>query len=196
MGGSWTPFGVRCMGVKRIAARTELPNSTQQPDILNLIQLASLIIDEWCGRIDSDNSGSMVYSTYTARILLQTRNRNLIQLPIRPIVGVSQATVTALQALAPSGGPNIYYTGVIPNTLNNFTGQLSGLVSASGRYGYTRQDMSVAYPDLQALINPLNLVTMFGGPAPWVAIDITQTDYDSRSGEVWIPAGLQLRLCV
>jgi hypothetical protein len=53
--------------------------------------------------------------------------------------------------------------------------------------------MSIAYPDLFAFINPLNLVTMFGGPAPWVAVDITNTDYDSKSGEVWVPAGLQLQ---
>ena len=51
----------------------------------------------------------------------------------------------------------------------------------------------MAYPDLFAFINPLNLVTMFGGPAPWVPIDITNTDYDWKTGEVWIPAGLQLQ---
>ena len=34
---------------------------------------------------------------------------------------------------------------------------------------------------------------MFGGPAPWVSIDVTNTDYDPKTGEMWVPAGLQLQ---
>jgi hypothetical protein len=82
---------------------------------------------------------------------------------------------------------------LIANTINAPFGGLSGLIAASGRYGYTRQDTSLAYPDLFAFINPLNLVTMFGGPAPWVPMDISNTDYDFKTGECWIPAGLQLQ---
>jgi hypothetical protein len=93
-----------------------------------------------------------------------------------------------------SGSMNYYLTGQLqPSTFIGPMGTLSGIVGASGRYGYTRQDMSIAYPDLFAFINPLNLVTMFGGPAPWVAVDITNTDYDYKTGETWIPAGLQLQ---
>ena len=51
----------------------------------------------------------------------------------------------------------------------------------------------MSYPDLFAFINPLNLVTMFGGPAPWTPVDVTNTDYDYKSGEMWVPAGLQLQ---
>lgn len=169
-----------------------LPTPDSQPEILNLVQFASYAIDEACGRVDGDGNGSLVFTTYTQRILLQTRNRNLIMLPLKPVVAVDQTTITALQTAA-TGNFNSYYTGVVPNVLAQPNGQLSGIVSASGRYGYTRQDMSIAYPDLFAFINPLNLVTMFGGPAPWVPIDVMNTDYDPKTGEVWVPAGLQLQ---
>lgn len=172
-----------------------LPTPDVQGDIMSLVQLASSIIDQECGRIDGDGNGSLVYSTYTQRILLQTRNRNLIMLAMKPIVGLDQPTIAGLMAQASGAGPdgNFYYTGALASSGANFAGTLSGIVGASGRYGYTRQDMSIAYPDLFAFINPLNLVTLFGGPAPWVAIDTTNTDYDPKTGEVWIPAGLQLQ---
>ena len=174
-----------------------LPTPDVQDDILNLVQLASTLIDTACGRIDGDGNGSLVYTTYVQRTLLQTRNRNLVQLNAKPISPVSSSTIADLQALAASGTadfPNCYYTGVLPSPASpGFGGSLSGLIGVSGRYGYTRNDMSMAYPDLWAFINPLNLVTIFGGPAPWVAIDITQTDLDPKTGEMWIPAGLQLQ---
>ncbi len=161
---------------------------------MSLVGMASSIIDIECGRVDGDGNGSLVYTTYTQRLLLQTRNRNLVQIPVKPIVALDAATVNALMTAASGNADgNFYYTGVLPNTLNQPNGTLSGLISASGRYGYGRQDMSVAYPDLFAFINPLNLITMFGGPAPWVSIDITNTDYDPKTGEMWVPAGLQLQ---
>jgi hypothetical protein len=168
-----------------------LPPAEVVPDILNLVQMASSLIDVACGRIDGDGNGSLAYTTYVQRNLLQTRNRNLVLLAMKPVVPVTQAVVDELVALAASG--NYYYTGVLPNTQLAPWGSPSAIIGASGRYGYTRQDMSVAYPDLQALINPLNLVTLFGGPAPWVPIDISNTDYDKNTGEMWIPAGLQLQ---
>ena len=172
-----------------------LPTPAAQPDIMNLVQLSSSVIDEACGRIDGDGNGSLVFTTYTQRILMQTRNRNLALLPIKPIVALTPDVVAALTAQASGAvSGNYYLTGALqPNTFTGPWGTLSGIVGASGRYGYTRQDMSVAYPDLFAFINPLNLVTMFGGPAPFVPIDITQTDYDNKTGEVWIPAGMQLQ---
>lgn len=168
-----------------------------------LVQFASAYIDEACGRIDGDGSGSLAYSTYVQRLLLQTRNRNLIHLAMKPIVPVDQATVDdliALAAAAPTGeysslfqNTQPYYTGVLPTTINSYNGTPSGFIAASGRYGYTRQDRSVGYPDLYAMINPLNLVTMWGGPAPWVPVDATMIEYDPKTGEAWIPAGLQLQ---
>jgi hypothetical protein len=171
-----------------------LPSPAAQPDIMNLVYLASTVIDEACGRVDGDGNGSLVFTTYTQRMLMQTRNRNLCLLPMKPIVPVTQDQIDALTTQASASGTNYYLTGQLqPNTFISPMGTLSGIVGASGRYGYSRQDMSVAYPDLFAFINPLNLVTMFGGPAPWVAVDITNTDYDAKSGEVWVPAGLQLQ---
>lgn len=168
-----------------------LPTPDVQGDIMNTVQFASSLLDGECGRIDGDGNGSLVYTTYTQRILLQTRNRNLVMLAAKPVVPLTPLAVSGLMAQAT--GTNFYYTGVQPNTVAGPTMALSGIIGASGRYGYTRQDMSIAYPDLFAFINPLNLVTMFGGPAPWVPIDITNTDYDPKTGEVCIPAGLQLQ---
>jgi len=170
-----------------------LPTPDVKPDIYNLIQLASTLIDTACGRIDGDGNGSLVYTTYVQRTLLQTRNRNVVLLNAKPISPISPQTITDLSNLA-SGAINCYYTGAQPNQSVAFGGQtLSGIIGLSGRYGYSRQDMSTAYPDLWAFINPLNLVTIFGGPAPWVSVDVTQTDVDPKTGEVWIPAGLQLQ---
>ena len=179
-----------------------LPNPDEQPDIVMLVQMASTIIDVACGRIDGDGNGSLCYTTYVQRTLLQTRNRNLVTVNAKPIVGVSAGMVASLQAAATgsyvipgaTGQINCYYTGVQSSTITTFDGaSLSGLLGASGRYGYTRQDMSVGYPDLWSFVNPLNLVTVFGGPAPWVVMDIGNTDYDWKTGELWIPAGLQLQ---
>lgn len=112
---------------------------------------------------------------------------------MKPLTAVSVSDVSGFQAAA-SGSVNTTYTGVQPNTYTSaLNGSLTPIIGCSGRYGYTRQDMSVAYPDLFAFINPLNLITMFGGPAPWVPIDVTQIDYDYHTGELWIPAGLQLQ---
>jgi hypothetical protein len=73
------------------------------------------------------------------------------------------------------------------------TGQLSGILAASGWYGYVRRDQSQTYPDLNALINPQNFLSLFGGPPPWIAIDCTNLDYDAKTGQLWVPAGLQLQ---
>lgn len=188
------PFAPTYIFQSELAAY-DLPNPSDLPAIMTLVQLASVLIDEECGRYDGDGSGSLVYSTYIQRVLLQTRNRNLIQLAMKPLAAVPSGTIAALQAsgTAATGSTQPYYTGAQPYLYTAANGFPSGIIGASGRYGYTRQDMSVAYPDLFALINPLNLVTLFGGPAPWVAIDITNTDYDPKTGEVWIPAGLQLQ---
>lgn len=173
----------------------DLPTPDNDSSIMDTVKLASALIDEACGRVDGDGNGSLVYTTYIQRILLQTRNRNLFMFPMKPLTPVDQATVDDLTAMATAAGSsgNFFYTGVLPNTLTGFGIPLSAIVAASGRYGYTRQDMSIAYPDLFAFINPLNLVTMFGGPAPWVSIDVTNTDYNPQTGECWPPAGLQLQ---
>lgn len=162
--------------------------------IMALVRMASSIIDEECGRIDGDGNGSLVYSTYSQRELLQTANRNLIYLPMKPVVPIPQATVDELIALATDAPNNYWYTGVMPNTqISQFTNTLSPLIGASGRYGYTRQDRQGGYPDAFAFINPINLITLYGGPAPFVQMDITNADVAQNTGEVWLPAGIQLQ---
>jgi hypothetical protein len=189
---SLAPFTPQYLDSSELA-QYGIPLVAQQPDIMNLVRMASSILDEECGRIDGDGNGSLVYTTYIQRILLQTRNRNLIYLPMKPISPVDTATVTALQGLATSG-LNTTFTGVQANTIiSGFTGQLSGLIAASGRYTYGRQDMSTGYPYAYQFINPLSLITLFGGPAPFIPLDVTQADYSAATGEVWIPAGLQLQ---
>lgn len=190
---SFAPFAP-CYIFETELASYGLPTPDFQADIMNLVGMASTLIDEYCGRIDGDGNGSLVYTTYMQRLLLQTKNRNLVYLPVKPISPVSAQVVADLTALGTSGQWNAYFTGVQANTtIQANTGQLTGLIAASGRYGYTRQDQSIAYPDLWSFINPLNLVTMFGGPAPWVAMDISNADVNTQSGEIWIPAGLQLQ---
>jgi hypothetical protein len=162
-----------------------------QPDIDNLVQLASIMVDEYCGRTDGDGNGSLVYTTYQERLLMQSPGRNLVSIPIKPIVAITPDIVASLMALdAASGG--YFYTGVQASTIYLQDGRLSGILAASGRYAYTRRDMSQQYTDLNSLINPQSLVTLFGGPAPFIAIDLTNLDYDPKTGEVWLPAGLQL----
>jgi hypothetical protein len=172
-----------------------LPSPTQACEIMGLIDMASVAIDEYCGRIDGDGNGSLVYTTYTQRCLLQTRNRNLVEIPMKPVAVVTPDVSAALQAQAETSGAsgNYWFTGVLPNTLTSFTKDLSGIIGCSGRYGYTRQDLSSGYPDLFATINPLTILALFGGPAPWIPVDVTQIDYDNRTGEAWIPVGLQLQ---
>lgn len=168
-----------------------LPSSSDQPEIDNLVQMASLMIDEHCGRTDGDGNGSLVYSTYQQRILMQSPGRNLAEVPIKPLVALTTAQIATLSGLPAASGDH-FYTGALPNTIYKADGTLSSLLFASGRYSYTRRDASAQYPDLNTIINPLQLVTMFGGPAPWIALDITNTDYDAKTGNLWIPAGLQL----
>lgn len=174
----------------------DLPTPAAVPSIVTSVQFASAIIDQACGRLDADGIGSLVYTTYTSRILMQSRNRNLLQLPMRPVVAITADVIATLQTAAGASGdntPNYYYTGVIANTVNQYNGSLSGIISASGRYGYPRNDMSVSGPDFWAQLNPINLLATFGGPAPFVSIDVSNTDYDSKTGDCWIPVGIQMQ---
>ncbi len=169
-----------------------LPGTDEVPEIMNLVELASLIIDEDCGRIDGDGNGSLVVTTWSHRCLLQTRGRNLIECPMKPMLAVDATLQSALQ-LAASGDINSTYTGVQVNTtVSQLNGQLSPIIGCSGRYGYGRQTYAAAYPDFGAFINPLTFLAVCGGPVPWVPIDVSQIDFDPLTGELWIPAGLIL----
>lgn len=178
-----------------------LPDATQLPNIVGLVERASTLIDESCGRIDTDGNGSLVYTTYQERILTPV-GRNIFRIAFRPLASVDANTVALLAASGSNGSQaNYYYTGVTANNvyLGNPLGTdqtasttLSPLVSASGRYGYARRSQQQVYPDLNYAANVLQIASFFGGPPQFTPIDVSMCDYDPRTGEVWVPAGLYL----
>jgi hypothetical protein len=171
-----------------------LPDATVQSDIITLVERASTLIDEACGRVDVDGNGSLVYTTYTERVLLP-RGRNMTRLSFRPLVAVP---ASVQQELIASGNAdtdnNNFYTGFQANSTFAPAGSavLSPLVSASGRYGYARRGDTNTYPDLNYMANVLQIASFFGGPPQFTVIDIAQCDYDPRTSEIWVPAGLYL----
>lgn len=191
------------------------PDANRQPNILSLIDAASSLIDVHCGRVDMQGNGSLVYSTYMERLLMQARNRNVVRCSFKPFVSLSASVINNLQASAnnvptqpiskqPMKGAstnnllftNYFYTGCQPNTVavSNVPGStLSPFIGASGRYGTTvRRSEYMLYPDLNYGMNPLMIASFFGGPPTWTPIDISIPDFDPQTGEIWVPAGLYL----
>lgn len=170
-----------------------LPDATQMPKIVTLVQRASTLIDEFCGRNDVDGNGSLAYSTYVERILMPV-GRNIFRLSFRPLAVVP--TLVQQQLLA-SGSQdpttNNFYTGFQPSTsYQGSTGNLTPVISASGRYGYRRRGEDRTYPDMNYMANILQIASFFGGPPAFTPIDVTMIDYDPRTGECWVPTGLYL----
>lgn len=173
-----------------------LPSAAQYPNIINMVDEASSMIDDSCGRVDTDGNGSLVYTTYAERLLLPV-GRNLVRLTFRPMVAVSASTLSNLAASGAAniqnGDLNCFYTGAQPNTLTVGTSStISPLLSASGRYGYARRGQQAIYPDMNYGANILQVAAFFGGPPQFTPIDITMCDFFATSGELWIPAGLYL----
>jgi hypothetical protein len=192
--------------------RYGLPDASRQSTILTLVDAASALIDVYCGRIDGGGNGSLVYSTYMERLLMQAPNRNITKVSFKPMVAVDQTTVNLLTASAnyipvnpqtnkvQSGNPllftNYFWTGVQASTqaIANVPGStLSPILGCSGRYGATvRRSSYMIYPDLNYGINPLQIASFFGGPPGWTPINLGLSDFDYQTGEVWVPAGLYL----
>lgn len=169
-----------------------LPDSTEQSNILSLIETASHMIDEYCGRMDGYGKGSLVYTTYTERLLMQARNRNILRVSFKPLVVIPASTVNLLAASGSIKGVNNYFTGVLANTVTKPDTSLSPLIGCSGRYGYPRRGeanfMGSSYG-----ADPLMMVAaFFGGPPNFTVIDTGSIDFDAQTGELWIPAGLYL----
>lgn len=64
------------------------------------------------------------------------------------------------------------------------------ILSGRGRYGYGRRGNQNEYN-----VNDFNMlatIQQFGGPPMWELFDITHTDFDPMTGNVWIPAGIML----
>lgn len=181
-----------------------LPTVAEQPNILSLVDSASTYIDEYCGRTDGTGQGSLAYTTYAERLLLQARNRNVLRLSFKPLAAVSADVVNTLQASAnapitddsqPLLQVNTTYTGVQANSVIMTTGStLSPIIGASGRYGYARRGEFAIYPDLNYGMNLLQVAAFFGGPPGFTPIDPSGIDCDlvSGTGEIWVPAGLYL----
>lgn len=192
--------------------RYGLPDANRQSTILSLVDAASALIDVYCGRIDGGGQGSLVYSTYMERLIMQAVNRNIVRLSFKPLVAVDQTTVNLLTASAnfiatnpstsqkQSGNPllqtNWFWTGVQASLtpVTNVPGSvISPILGASGRYGQTvRRGQSMIYPDLNYGVNPLQIASFFGGPPGWTPINLGMSDFDYATGELWVPAGLYL----
>jgi hypothetical protein len=178
-----------------------LPDPSQQQNILSLVDGASSLIDEYCGRTDGNGQGSLAYTTYMERILFQARGRNIVRVSFKPMVAVPASVVQTLTASAnapintedPLASENYFWTGVQANTISGAPNStLSPILGASGRYGYGRRSEFAIYPDLNYGMNALQLASFFGGPPAWTPIDVTQIDFAADTGEVWVPAGLYL----
>ena len=178
-----------------------LPDASTQVNILSLVDGASSLIDEYCGRTDGNGQGSLAYTTYMERILFQARGRNIVRVSFKPMAVVPASVVNTLQASAnappnmedPLQSTNYFFTGVQANTIAGTpTAALSPILGASGRYGYGRRSEFAIYPDLNYGMNALQLASFFGGPPAWTPIDVTQIDFAPDTGEVWVPAGLYL----
>jgi hypothetical protein len=177
------------------------------------VDAASASIDVHCGRIDSEGNGSLVYSTYMERLLMQARNRNIVRCSFKPLASIPASVVNNLSASAnfiptntSTGEPikavtnnplmftNYFWTSCQANTVSvqNVPGStLSPFIGVSGRYGATirRSDASI-YPDLNYGANPIMIASFFGGPPTWCNIDISQIDFDPQTAEIWVPAGI------
>jgi len=169
-----------------------LPNTTQQPDILTVVDRASTMIDEFCARADVDGQGSLAWTTYIERLFLPV-GRNIFRVSFRPLAVVDASTVAQLAASGSvDGEPNNYYTGVQPSPIVTMANVASPFISCSGRYGYARRGQQQVYPDLNYAANVLQIASFFGGPPQFTNIDVKSIDFDSRTGEMWVPAGLYL----
>lgn len=169
-----------------------LPDVSQQPDILTVVDRASTIIDEFCARADVDGQGSLAWTTYRERLFLPV-GRNIFRVSFRPLAVVSASTVAQLAASGSvDGEPNNYYTGVLPSPIVTMANVASPIISCSGRYGYARRGQQQVYPDLNYAANVLQIASYFGGPPQFTNIDVQSIDFDPRTGECWVPAGLYL----
>ena len=171
-----------------------LPSVDALPIAMAIVDAASSLIDAHCGRVDGNGCGSLVYSTYQQQLYLPP-DRNVIRLAFTPLVGLDQGTADTLSAMDASGeseGTSTFYTGFTPSTVRDKSGNVSSLISASGRYGYGRRDNQYTTPDLGIGASILQLIAPLGGPPSWVAIDCSAIDVKAELGELWLPAGLYL----
>lgn len=61
-------------------------------------------------------------------------------------------------------------------------------IAGSYRYGRRSEQNAGQFSDT----NLLAMMQTFGGPPEWTLVDVTQGDFNSTSGEVWVPSGIFL----
>lgn len=169
-----------------------LPSAQDEPKIMAYVVAASVLIDQVCARQNVDGIGSLIWTTYTER-LLTPRGRNLVRLSFRPAVGISQTTFNAYAASAAAGftPANTSLSAYSTQTMSDGV-TLSPICAAFGRYGYGRRNEQQVYPDLNYGANILQIASYFGGPPQFTPVAINLTDVDPLTGEVWVPSGLYL----
>lgn len=172
-----------------------LPDTTQEPRIVNYIQQASSLIDNYCGRVNTDGWGSLVWTTYSERLLLP-EGRNVVRVSFKPLTAIDATTFANYGASGAISFSSYGATGttnlLAPNTQNASGSVLSPMLFISGRYGYGRRAQQQVYPDLNYGANILQIASYFGGPPQFTPIAVTNTDFDPLTGEIWVPAGLYL----
>lgn len=171
-----------------------LPTMDANANVLNLVREASSAIDTHCQTKDEDGYGSLIYSTYTDRLIIRGSNPNVFRLTHRPLVGIDAGTVAALTA---SGVANLegYDNGALASTeprLNGAPGELCAILTLSGRYGTARNSPTARDFIAPVIQNPSNLAQLFGGPPAWMALEPGMADYNPKNGEVWAPPGILL----
>lgn len=161
-----------------------LPDPTEEQNIVPYVQQASTLIDQYTGRQDTDGFGSLIWTTYTQRIFLP-EGRNIFRISFRPMTAVDQATFNSYPASAHNLAAANTQTASDQITL-------SPILSITGRYGYARRAQQQVYPDLNYGANILQIASYFGGPPQFTPIAVANTDFDPKTGELWVPAGLYL----
>jgi hypothetical protein len=166
-----------------------LPSISSLPTVMTMVDAASTLIDEYCGRIDATGGGSLIYCTYAERLLIP-QGRNIVRVTFPPMVYIDVSVRATLSASTTQYGEH-FDTGFIPNVpLPN--GNFSSILGASGRYGYGRRSQQQVYPDLNYMANVLQIASLFGGPPQFTPIDLSLVDINPGIGEIWLPAGLYL----
>lgn len=129
-------------------------------------------------------------------LILEKENPDALEaVVVSAVSGTNQITLAKVQFNHASGTKAD--TGMIITEERNLPAKRSiarysrfpcaSILSLMGRYGYGRRTDQISGMFQDA--NILASVQVFGGPAQWSVIDITQTSWSDATGEIWVPAG-------
>lgn len=160
-----------------------LPDANTVTDIMTMVDKASILIDEHCGRTDGNGNGSLSYTTYMERLPV---NENRIRVTFRPMAVVDATTISDLQLSGSIGTRNNFYTGVMANTIVMPNTSVSPLLGLSGSYGYPKKYDRI-YMDAAYGWSLQGISSIFGGLPGFYPVDVTTVDFDNGIGHIWIP---------